>query len=91
MAAWIRWDMMECGAGFTFDADTNLTGPEAIRFTFQSAAANGLTVVRAFGHGHDAFNSIVLQPRAGDALHFPLHATCRLPQAAGGLQKPHSK
>lgn len=60
-----RWDMMECGAGFTYDADTNLTGPEAIQFTFQAAASNGLTVVRTFGHGHDAFKSIVLQPRAG--------------------------
>ncbi|KAK9917882.1 hypothetical protein WJX75_009220 [Coccomyxa subellipsoidea] len=59
------WDMMECGAGFTYDADTNLTGPEAIQFTFQAAASNGLTVVRTFGHGHDAFKSIVLQPRAG--------------------------
>lgn len=56
---------MECGAGFTFDADTNLTGPEAVRFTFQSAAQNGLTLVRTFGHGHDAYRSIVLQPRAG--------------------------
>lgn len=56
---------MECGAGFTYDADTNLTGPEAIQFTFQAAASNGLTVVRTFGHGHDAFKSIVLQPRAG--------------------------
>ena len=60
-----RWDMMECGAGFTFDADTNLTGPEAVRFTFQAAASNGLTLVRTFGHGHDAYRSIVLQPRAG--------------------------
>lgn len=59
---------MECGAGFTYDADTNLTGPEAIRFTFQAAASNGLTVVRTFGHGHDAFKSIVLQPRAGTLL-----------------------
>jgi hypothetical protein len=56
---------MECGAGFTFDADTNLTGPEAVRFTFQSAAQNGLTLVRAFGHGHDAYRSIILQPRPG--------------------------
>jgi hypothetical protein len=72
--------MMECGAGFTYDADTNLTGPEAIQFTFQAAASNGLTVVRTFGHGHDAFKSIVLQPRAGalflyyksQALRFPV-------------------
>jgi len=56
---------MECGAGFTYDADTNLTGPEAIRFTMQAAASNGLTLVRSFGHGHDAFKSIILQPRAG--------------------------
>ena len=60
-----RWDMMECGAGFTYDADTNLTGPEAVRFTMQAAASNGLTLVRSFGHGHDAFKSIILQPRAG--------------------------
>ena len=58
---------MECGAGFTYDADTNLTGPEAVRFTMQAAASNGLTLVRAFGHGHDAFKSIILQPRAGVA------------------------
>ena len=57
--------MMECGAGFTYDADTNLTGPEAVRFTMQAAASNGLTLVRSFGHGHDAFKSIILQPRAG--------------------------
>ncbi len=56
---------MECGAGFTYDADTNLTGPEAVRFTMQAAASNGLTLVRSFGHGHDAFKSIILQPRAG--------------------------
>ena len=75
--------MMECGAGFTYDADTNLTGPEAIRFTFQAAASNGLTVVRTFGHGHDAFKSIVLQPRAGWNLAAPMpcralcmHAPC---------------
>ena len=60
--------MMECGAGFTYDADTNLTGPEAVRFTMQAAASNGLTLVRAFGHGHDAFKSIILQPRPGDTL-----------------------
>lgn len=60
---------MECGAGFTYDADTNLTGAEALRFTFQAAASNGLTVVRTFGHGHDAFKSIVLQPRAGAQSH----------------------
>ena len=64
-AAMCRWDMMECGAGFTYDADTNLTGPEAVRFTMQAAASNGLTLVRSFGHGHDAFKSIILQPRAG--------------------------
>ena len=60
---------MECGAGFTYDADTNLTGPEAIRFTMQAAASNGLTLVRSFGHGHDAFKSIILQPRAGLSLY----------------------
>ncbi len=59
---------MECGAGFTYGADTNLTGPEAIRYTLQTAAEHGITVVRTFGHGHDAYNSIVLQPRAGRIL-----------------------
>ena len=67
---------MECGAGFTYDADTNLTGPEAVRFTMQAAASNGLTLVRAFGHGHDAFKSIILQPRPGDTLVSPLMRTC---------------
>ena len=71
-----RWDMMECGAGFTYDADTNLTGPEAVRFTMQAAASNGLTLVRAFGHGHDAFKSIILQPRPGDTLVSLLMRTC---------------
>ncbi len=76
---------MECGAGFTYDADTNLTGPEAIRFTFQAAASNGLTVVRTFGHGHDAFKSIVLQPRAGAhplSILTPLLPACTLPLRA---------
>ena len=68
---------MECGAGFTFDADTNLTGPEAVRFTFQAAASNGLTLVRTFGHGHDAYRSIVLQPRAGAPE--PHHSTLACP------------
>ena len=66
---------MECGAGFTYDADTNLTGPEAVRFTMQAAASNGLTLVRAFGHGHDAFKSIILQPRPGDTPVPPLMRT----------------
>ena len=67
---------MECGAGFTYDADTNLTGPEAVRFTMQAAASNGLTLVRAFGHGHDAFKSIILQPRPGVGPVSPVIPTC---------------
>ena len=78
---------MECGAGFTYDADTNLTGPEAIRFTFQAAASNGLTVVRTFGHGHDAFKSIVLQPRAGAHSLFNSSAPCMHPSSEGCIYK----
>lgn len=72
---------MECGAGFTYDADTNLTGPEAVRYTMQAAASNGLTLVRSFGHGHDAFKSIILQPRAGGKLS-SLHSYCCRQHAA---------
>jgi hypothetical protein len=59
---------MESGAGIlphggALEGGAFLNG---VQYTMQAAAAAGLTVVRAFGHGHDLDAHLVLQPAAGD-------------------------
>ena len=76
---------MESAAGYVFPKHLP-TGVDAVQFTMQTAAANGLSVVRAFGHGHDPW-SVTLQEHPGadcrkscpskpsEGIAPPLHAT----------------
>lgn len=49
------WRLMEAAAGFP-EALCTLPEQDPVQYTFTTAAANGMTVVRAFGHGvNDSF------------------------------------
>lgn len=86
-AARRRWDLMESGAGIlphggALEGGAFLNG---VQYTMQAAAAAGLTVVRAFGHGHDLDAHLVLQPSAGDPPLQPCHGA---PVCASSLAPP---
>ncbi|KAK9821607.1 hypothetical protein WJX81_006064 [Elliptochloris bilobata] len=61
------WDLMESGAGILPHGGALQSGAflDGVQYTMQAAAAAGLTVVRAFGHGHDLENHLILQPASG--------------------------
>ena len=63
----LRWDLMESGAGILPHGGALESGAflDGVQYTMQAAAAAGLTVVRAFGHGHDLEAHLVLQPASG--------------------------
>ncbi len=58
---------MESGAGMLPHGGALQNGAflDGVQYTMQAAAAAGLTVVRAFGHGHDLENHLILQPASG--------------------------
>ena len=63
----LRWDLMESGAGILPHGGALESGAflDGVQYTMQAAAAAGLTVVRAFGHGHDLEAHLILQPASG--------------------------
>lgn len=53
------WDLMESGAGVSSYLPR---GIDITEYTMQQMAANGLTVIRGFGHGHNQSFPLQISP-----------------------------
>lgn len=77
----IRWELMESAAGIANFTEVN--GMDAVHYTFSEAAANGMTVVRMFGHGINS--TLALQPSPGMPHEMLTVTKCKQPPLPAAL------